>query len=222
MRSFSMARINRLVVCTLGAFAVVVPAASADTTAPVWTCRASAAYVESPLLDPLLGTRLEPIQANGFPDRDAPDRAQCATADAGVPAVTVPDPVTPLLTLQAPFARTSITPELGAARDQTATATGGVADPVTVDLGGLVISATGVSSQAGASCVAGSPQLTGSSTVVALTVNGNVINIPTGQNSVVFDPLQPLLRIVLNEQVVAGDATTPDQALTQRRVCWWY
>ncbi|HTN24951.1 MAG TPA: choice-of-anchor P family protein [Solirubrobacteraceae bacterium] len=207
---------SRLVVCALGSFAVVVPAASADTTDPVWTCRASAAYVESPLLDPLLGTRVEPIQANGLADRDNPDRAQCAKADQGVPLVTV---APPLLTLQAPFARTDIAPELGAARDQTATATGGVTDPATIDLGGLVVTAQGVSSQARASCNATTtPELTGSSTVVALTVNGNVINIPTGQDVVVIDPLEPLVRIVFNEQVVTGDATSPDQALTQRAV----
>jgi hypothetical protein len=210
--------VSRLVVCAFGAFAVVVPAASADTTSPVWTCRASAAYAESPPLDQILGTRVEPIQANGFPDRNNPDRAQCATADQGVPAVTVPSPANPVLTLQAPFARTSITPELGAARDQAVSATGGAADPVTVDLGGLTISATGISSQAQASCVGASPQLTGSSTVVTLTVNGQAIVIPAGNAETVIAQLEPLVRIVLNEQVVTGDATSADQALTQRAV----
>jgi hypothetical protein len=215
MRNLCLTRASRLVICAIGAFAVVVPTASADTANPVWTCRASAAYVEAPLLDPALGTRVEPIVANGLADRDIPDRAQCANADQGVPLVTV---APPLLTLQAPFARTNIAPELGAARDQTATATGGVVDPATIDLGGLVVTAQGVSSQARASCNATTPQLTGSSTVVALTVNGNVINIPTGQDVVVIDPLQPLVRIVFNEQVVTGDATSADQALTQRAV----
>lgn len=220
MRNPSITRVKRFALCALGAFLVLVPSASADTIDPVWTCRASAAYVE---VDPLLNSlRVEPIQANGFPDRVTPDRAQCAKADQGVPAVTVPlAPAPPLITLQAPFARTNIVPELGAARDQTASATGGVTDPVTIDLGpGLVISATGVSSQAQASCVAGAPQLTGSSTVVQLTINGTVINIPSGtpQDNVVIAQLQPLVRIVLNEKVVEGDATSPDQALTVRAV----
>lgn len=220
MRNPSITGVRRLTLCALGAFLVLVPSASADTTNPVWTCRASAGYVEiDPLLDSL---RVEPIQANGFPDRLTPDRAQCAKADQGVPAVTVPlAPAPPLLTLQAPFARTNIVPELGAARDQTASATGGVTDPVTIDLSpGLVISATGVSSQAQASCVAGAPQLTGSSTVVQLTINGTVINIPTGspQDNVVIAQLEPLVRIVLNEKVIEGDATSADQALTVRAV----
>ncbi|MBA3328727.1 MAG: hypothetical protein H0T43_10540 [Solirubrobacterales bacterium] len=197
------------------------PTASADTTDPVWTCRASAAYVE---LDPLLGSqRVEPIQANGFPDRDTPDRAQCAKADQGVPNITIPPgPENPglQLTLQAPFARTNIQPELGPAREQTASATGGVTDPVAIDLGPgqLVIAARGVTSQALARCVSGAPELTGSSAVAELTINGNVIAIPPGQDEVVIDQLLPLVRIVLNEKVVEGSATSDDQALTQRAV----
>lgn len=53
MRSDTMTRARLMVLAALGAFAVLVPTASADTSLPVWTCRASAAYAEvSPLLDP--------------------------------------------------------------------------------------------------------------------------------------------------------------------------
>jgi hypothetical protein len=213
-------RPRRLVLATLGALCVIVPTASADSTAPVWTCRASAAYAE---LDPVLGSqRIEPIQANGFPDRLTPDRPQCAKADQGVPAITIPPGANQglQLTLQAPFARTNIQPEIGNARDQTVTATGGVLDPGRVDIGmgALDISVQAATSEARATCVAGVPQLTGSSTVARIEINGNQINLPPGQDQVVIDPLQPLLRIVLNERETTGDAASPDQSLTVRAV----
>jgi hypothetical protein len=206
-----------LALATLSAFAVLVPVASADTALPVWTCRGSAAYVE---LDPLLGPqRIEPIVANGFADRNAPDAPQCTHQDQGVPNVTLPPPAAgapPLsLTLQAPFARTNITPALGAARDQTVTATGGVVDPLRIQLGNLVIEARAISAQASATCVGTTPTMTASSTVVELSINGNPITIPTGPGQTTLD-LSPLLIITFNEKVAEGTATSADQALTQR------
>ena len=43
MRNHALSRGRLFVVCVLGAMASVVPTASADTTEPLWTCRASAA-----------------------------------------------------------------------------------------------------------------------------------------------------------------------------------
>ena len=78
----AMSRGRLFAVCVLGALAGVVPTASADTTLPVWTCRASAVYAES---ETILGTqRVEPVLANGFPSRTAPDSEVCATEETGV------------------------------------------------------------------------------------------------------------------------------------------
>ena len=197
----------------LGAFAALVPTAGADTTLPVWTCRASAAYVE---LAPLLGTqRAEPVLANGFPDRVTPDRAQCAGDATGVQDIAIPaGPAAPLITLNAASASTTITPEIAAARDQAVTADAAIVGGTRITLPGLDVQATAVAAEANASCVQGAPVLTGSSRIVSLTINGTTIAIP--------DPGQPqdlalgLIRIRINQQVREGNATSADEALTQR------
>jgi hypothetical protein len=201
----------------LGVCAAVAPTASADTTLPVWTCRASAGYVE---LDPLLNAqRIEPVLANGFPDRDDPDRELCASADSGVQNVDLPPagPAAPLISLEAASASTDLDPDIAAARDQTVAADGGVAETVRIEIPGLVIDAESVTAQADASCVSGAPVMTGSSTIVSLSVNGTPITIPQGGAPVDLN-LAPLIRVRLNQQVTEGNATSPDQALTQRAV----
>ena len=205
-----------MLLAALGAFAALVPTASADTTLPVWTCRASAAYVE---LSPLLGTqRAEPVLANGFPDRAAPDRAQCAGDATGVQDINIPAATdAPLITLNAASASTTITPEIGAARDQTVTADAAIVGATRVTIPGLDVEATAVEAAADASCVQGAPVLTGSSTIVSLTINGQTIAIPANGAPADID-LLPLIRVRLNQQVLEGDATSADQALTQRAV----
>jgi hypothetical protein len=216
-------RARWLALATLSAFAALVPTAVADTTQPVWTCRASAGYGETP---GLLGTtRVEPVLANGFPNTAAPDTGQCASTDAGIqnvniPAGTGPNP-TPLITLTAAFARTRITPEIAAARDQTATANGGVLQPLRVVAGGLTVEADAVNATAGGTCVGTAPnrtpQLTGSSEVVNLRINGTVIQLPSN-NAPLDLNLSPLLRVRLNQQARVGGPATADEALTQRAV----
>ncbi|MEA2154572.1 MAG: hypothetical protein QOE11_712 [Solirubrobacteraceae bacterium] len=220
MRDTTRTRARLLALATLSTFAVLAPTASADTTQPVWTCRASAGYVEVP---GLLGTtRVEPVLANGFPDSAAPDSGQCASSDAGVQNVAIPagpagNP-TPLVALNAAFARTTISPEIAAARDQTAAANGGVTDPLHITLGALDIVAQTVSAQATGSCAGTTPTLTGSSTVVQLSINNAApITIPTNAPTTTID-LSPVAIVTFNEQVTTGDATSPDQALTQRAV----
>jgi len=216
MRSHAMSRGRLFAVCVLGALAGIVPAASADTTLPVWTCRASALYAE---LSPVLDTqRIEPVLANGFPDRVNSDTDQCASADAGVQDVEIPGgEATPLITLQSAYASTTITPQIAAARDQTVTADGGVLKPLEVNLGGLDIVAEAVNASADASCVNGSPVMTGSSDILSLSVNGNEILIPN-DGSFVDINLLPLVRVRLNETVRTGTAATADESLTQRAV----
>ena len=215
----STARARLIVLGAMAAFAALVPTASADTALPVWTCRASAGYVE---LGPLLGSRrAEPVLANGFPDRLLPDTGQCASSDTGVqdvdiPAGTVPTP-SPLVRLEAAFATTRIAPEIAAARDQTASARGGVLEPLRIELPGLVIEAEAITAQAEGRCVSGAPQLTGSSTIARLTINGTNIEIPSGGQPLDIT-LAPLIRVRLNQQVREGTAISADEALTQRAV----
>lgn len=215
MRGTTITRARLIVLAGLGIFATVVPTASADTALPVWTCRASAAYVE---LDPVLGAqRIEPVLANGFPDRTDPDREVCAGADSGVQNIDLPPAgaAAPLISLEAASASTDIDPEIAAARDQTVSADGGVAQTVRIEIPGLIIDAEAVAATADAGCVNGAPVMTGSSTIVSLSVNGTAIVLPPAGAPADID-LAPLIRIRLNQQVTEGDATSPDQSLTQR------
>ncbi|MDQ3849326.1 MAG: hypothetical protein M3296_01745 [Actinomycetota bacterium] len=220
MLMHQLTRTRWLVLATLGVFAALVPTASADTAAPVWTCRATAAYVEIPGL--LGDRRIEPILANGFPSTATPDTGQCASDDAGVQNVNIPagpaNNPTPLITLNAAFASTRIAPEIAAARSQTASATGGVLDTLTIRLGtGILITARAVSARAQGTCVGTTPTLTGSSTILQLSIGGQDIPIPNPDEFADIN-LSPLARIRLNEQVRTGSATTADEALTQRAV----
>jgi len=198
----------------LSAFAALTPQASADTSLPAWTCRASAAYVElSPLLQ---AQRVEPVLANGFADRANPDTDFCANADTGVQDISLPATgAIPVLTLQSAFASTSIDPSFAAARDQTVIAEGGVLKPLRITLGGLDIIANAITAEARGTCLAGVPTLTGGSTIVSLSINGNVIPIPNNGQAVDIN-LTPLIRVRLNQQVVEGTALSAEQALTQR------
>lgn len=200
----------------LGAFAALVPTAGADTTLPVWTCRASAAYVE---LAPLLGTqRAEPVLANGLPDRVTPDREQCAGDATGVQDIDIPaDPATPLITLNAASASTTITPEIAAARDQVVTADAAIVGGTHIALPDLDVVATAVSASADARCDQGAPLLEGTSQIASLTINGESIAVPNDSNPVSI-PLQPLLRVRFNQQLPVGTTTSPDQELTVRAV----
>ena len=221
MRSHAMSRGRLLAVCVLGALASVVPSASADTTLPVWTCRASAAYVEVP---GVLGeTRVEPILANGFPRRDPnADTSQCVTTQTGVQNVNLLPGTglgAPLVRLNGAFATTQITPELAAARDQQVFANGGVTNPLEITLGGIVITADLVNAEARASCVGATPatrtpQLTSTSEIINLRINGAPIAIPQDASPILLDLL--LVRVTFNQIVSAGTAASADQSLTRR------
>ena len=214
MSKHQSTRARWIVLATLSVFAAVTPQASADTSLPTWTCRASAAYVE---LNPLLQEqRVEPVLANGFADRNNPDTDFCANADTGVQDIDLlPTANVPLLTLQSAFATTSITPSFAAARDQTAFANGGVLEPLEINLGGLNIVANAITADATGTCVAGVPTMTGQSTIVSLTINDLEIEIPDDGAPVDLN-LTPLIRVRLNQQVVEGNALSAEQALTQR------
>jgi hypothetical protein len=227
MRSNTITRTRLVVLAALGAFAALVPTAGADTTLPVWTCRASAGYVE---VGPLLGPqRVEPVLANGFPDRAAPDSAQCASSTTGANDVDVPGAgvggnATPPINLSAAFANTTIAPQIAAARNQTATANGGVAN-VTITLGALVINATAVTAHAEGKCTTGPnpvPAFSANSTVASLSIINAQVPVPL---PAIIDPaapltipLGPLGTVYLNRTVVDGGPLANDEALTQRAV----
>lgn len=217
MRSHGMSRGRLFVVCMLGTLAGVVPNASADTALPVWTCRASAAYVE---VNPLLNAqRVEPVLANGIPNRTTPDREVCANAAAGVQDINLPSSGVgdPLVTLNAAFANTTITPAIAAARNQSVVSEGGVLEPLQIALPGLVITANAVTAEARASCVAGAPVMTSTSDILSLSINGQEILIPNDDGPVDLN-LAPLIRLRLNQTIAEGTALTATQALTRRAV----
>jgi hypothetical protein len=223
MRSNTIIRTRLVVLAALGAFAALVPTASADTTLPVWSCRGSAGYVE---VGGLLGPqRVEPVLANGFPDRTTPDTGQCASSTTGANDVDVPGAgaggnATPPINLSAAFANTTIAPQIAAARDQTATANGGITN-ATITLGALVINATAITAHAQGTCTAGAtpaPSFTGTSTVASLSITGvppiSITN-PAAPQTIT---IPGLLTIYLNRVVHDGTAATADEAFTYRAV----
>jgi hypothetical protein len=213
MRNHAMSRGRLFVVCVLGALAGVVPSASAQ--GPVWTCRASAAYAEVNLL--LGPQRIEPVLANGSPNRDSPDLPQCATDSTGVQPLNIPPGDSPLIQAEAASASTQIAPEFAAARDQTVSANAGIAETVRVNLGGLVIDVEAITASARGTCVNGVPQLTSSSRILGISIAGQPpIEIPdAGQGPV--DLNIGLLRLRLNQQQILT-ALNGDQQLIRQAV----
>ena len=211
MRNHAMSRGRLFAVCVLGALAGVVPAASAQ--GPVWTCRASALYAES---EALLGTqRVEPVLANGFPSRTAPDADMCATDATGVQNIDLPaGPAGALISAEAASASTTIEPQIAPARNQDVFADAGIAETVRVSLGALTIDAEAVTAEASATCLNGEPVLNSDSTIVSLTIGETPIEI--------LNPDQPidinlgLIRVRLNQEDVVVDPVTGDTTLTRR------
>jgi len=212
-----------MVLATLGVFAALVPQAQADTTLPVWTCRASAAYVELPSV--LGTTRAEPVLANGFPRTGAlADSEQCASSDAGVQDVSLLPAAggglntPPLITLNGAYARTRLSPQIAAARDQDVLAQGGVVRDTRIVVGGITIETDAVTAEATGDCTgtpATTPTLSGTSTFLNLRINGIPIQLgPNGQPIIPLS-LVPLVRISVNQQIRAGVGTA-DESLTQR------
>jgi hypothetical protein len=182
--------------------------ASAFTSNPVWNCRASSLYVS------LAGNnRVEPLVANGNPstaNNKSADRAQCASEEAGADNLAtplgIPDTV---VAAQSASAKTTITPELGRAIDQTVTSTSRV-EKLSLPLGGsTVVLGVGVAnSTATGTCVGNAAKLSGSSSMADLTLGG----VPISLNELLEglqDALQPLGVVVdvkFNEQLTVNGA----------------
>lgn len=212
-------RLTGFGLAAVAATLALAPGASADTSAPNWTCRGSAAYIEAPPL--LMDTRVEPIAANGVPSVANPDRPLCASADVGAPNITLPPgpPAPPgQIVLQAPFAHTKITPDVAAARDQKIEAAGGALMPVQINAGPnqLNIRADAIESSATGTCTGGKPVFAARSRVVNLSIDGTQIAIPDDGTRPTTIDLSPLAKVVLNGETTTGDATSADQSLTRR------
>jgi len=208
----------RLAVGMVAAAALALGLASsafADTSAPVWTCRASLAYLELNGMQ-----RIEPVVANGNPnDITNPDRSQCVDDDEGFPFIQLPPggSASGEIDLQAPFAKTTIDPDLGNARDQTIHSEAGAASAHIVSGGTVQIGVDAIQATADGSCVSGKPKLTGSSLVAGLTLGGMQIPIPDPSKPTVIDA-SPLFKITLNNEITTGTANTADQSLVERAV----
>lgn len=197
------------------------PPASADTSAPLWNCRASAAYLNAPEQNP---GRLEPLVANGGTSPDTINRVQCVDDDSGLPDLTFGNPAQGTLALRALYARTRIDPDLDDdTRRQATTAAGGATSIRIADSTGTVLVGADVAeAEATASCVNGAPVLRGTSRVVNLTLGGAPVPVEDVLVPVVTaingSPLVALLRIDLHSEVTTGNATSDNQTLIRRAV----
>lgn len=191
--------------------------ASAATDAPYWTCSSSAAYVDLSLgSEPFNPLHLDPVSANGA-------STYCAKDEAGFPQTTLGggegDPGA--ISLQAPFARTNINPELAATKDQSVGAASGVAGngvipgaQIRSSDGSFDLQVSAAGSNATASCVNGAPAPSGTSTVATVLINGQ--QVPTDVNKDVLLPLEtqvlgnlnPIAEIHFNRELHGSESYT--------------
>jgi hypothetical protein len=178
--------------------------AQAQTVGAHWSCRASAAYVAG------LGQRTEPLAAN------ATSRF-CAKDDAG--PTNVDTAVGPVRLQVSGLAKTAISPQFGATREQAANANGS-AENVRLTIGNLQLTTARAQAQATAACVGGSPVLSSSGDVGDVRLNGVTLPlsgpIELAANVVNGLPTGTVLRIVPNEVTRTGDASTGGESLTRR------
>ena len=157
-----------------------------------------------------LGQRTEPLAAN------ATSRF-CANDDAGPTNMDLS--VGPARLQVSGVAKTAISPEFGATRDQAANADAS-AETVRVAVGSLVLETDRAHAQATAACVGGSPVLSSTGNVGNVRLNGVTLPlagpIELAANLVNGLPTGTVLRIVPNEVTRTGDASTGDESLTRR------
>jgi Ca2+-binding RTX toxin-like protein len=186
-------------------------AAQADTSRPVWKCRASAAYA---VLDG--GDRAETIVANGNVNTARgkdPDRALCGSGEAGAGNLPAPLGIPPdLLAARTTSAITSIDPELGVASEQRVSALGRV-ENLTLQLphgATVILGATVAESAATGQCVGATPQLAGSSRILGLTLGG----VPISADRLVealtnaLSSLTPRVTVRVNETIRTASSLT--------------
>jgi hypothetical protein len=169
-----------------------------------WSCRASAAYAVG------LGQRTEPLAANA-------GSRFCAKDDAG--PTNVDTAVGPVRLQISGLAKTAISPEFGATREQAANANAS-AENVRLTIGNLQLTTARAQAQATAACVGGSPVLSSTGDVGDVRLNGVPLPlsgpIELAANVVNGLPSGSVLRIVPNEVTRTGDASTGGESLTRR------
>ncbi len=178
-------------------------ASSAFTASPLWKCRASALYASVNGAN-----RVEPIVANGNPstaNNKSPDRAQCASEEAGADNLATPLSIpTTLLSAQSASAQTVLDPELGLAIDQKVAATSRV-ENLGIPLGttSIVLGVGAANSVVTGSCVGGQPKLDATSSMADLTLAGTKIDLNgllAGLQQVLA-PLGVIVDVKFNEQI---------------------
>ena len=173
--------------------------AQAQTTTSHFSCRASAAYADG------LGQRTEPLAAN------AKSRF-CANDDAGPTNVDLT--VGPARLQVSGLAKTAVSPEFGATRDQAASADGS-AETVRLAVGSLVLETDRAQAKATAACVGGSPVLSSTGDVGNVRLNGVTLPlsgpIELAANLVNGLPTGTVLRIVPNEVTRTGNPATGNE-----------
>ena len=187
--------------------------ANAFTSSPLWQCRASALYAS------VAGqNRVEPEVANGNPNTGNggnPDREQCVNAEVGANNLATPIGL-PANFLSAPtaYAKTTITPAIGASINQSIVAKGGVENlALQLPVGGTVALGVGAANATvTGSCVNGVPKLTGTSQAVNITLGGTPISLDGLLQALsdVIKPLGGLVTLKVNEQIA-----TPNSLITR-------
>jgi len=172
--------------------------ASAATTA-IWSCRGSA--VELQLAN---NSRVIPIVS---------DRTPCSDGVVGVPNVGQALGLADLVTARTAFATTSATPPNAFPKDQTVGAAAGVEGLELKLLGGaLTIGVDAARSVASGKCTGGNPDITASSTVAKLTINGQEVVLDGLLSSIVDpisnSPLGQVVQVKLNEQIKDANGVT--------------
>ncbi|MGE4426293.1 MAG: hypothetical protein AB7G37_07570 [Solirubrobacteraceae bacterium] len=179
----------------------------ADAATGKWQCRASGLWAS------VAGQPgVEPLVANGSPGGQPGlvfDAANCATMEAGAGNVDGSLGVSGLLVADAAKATTRVTPEGGAPKDQTITATTELTN-VGLSPAGLadLLKVGTIKATATARCVAGKPVFEGTSDLTDLSVLG----IPVDLDGLVdalekaLEPLAPIVDIdTINKVTVTAD-----------------
>jgi Ca2+-binding RTX toxin-like protein len=192
---------------------IAAPAASANTSGPVWQCRGSALYAS--VAD---NNRVEPIVANGqinTANGGNPDNAQCTDSESGAGNTPTQLGISPdFLGAVTGKALTSIDPDLGQAIDQKVVAEGRVEDlSLLLGAGGPALGVGAANSTAAAGCVAGNlkPVFTGDSRVADITLGGTPIPLDTlvDQLTKVLNPLLgALVEIKVDERIQTDNSLT--------------
>lgn len=179
----TLATVAALAPVPVAAAATVATQAVSTAATDGFSCRASGVRVKSPIFNS------EPIVSNKKGNPCVDDSDVLAT-------VTVP------MLLSSGIVETNTDESPGGEQGATSDAT---VNNTKITLGGAVITAKVLASEAAVSCGPNGPELSGSSQLVGLNLNGTPIDI--GDQSGAF-PANPLVVVAVNEQIVQNGKLT--------------